>query len=313
MDQVPGSVRKRASSGVRRRRSSRPFWLPAPGYYVLSVAIAGIVFFLIWGILLEGGEEAPWVTAGIAASLLLIVAVLIREIVLRGARRRFLEAERRLDRNLKGLPRRPGSRSSRKLSIEDNRRMLAHIGMKSNAARVLQEVGEGHHEVFLLCDDYLRITYEELRRTDVNSPRYLAMRKGRSKVKRLHRYHLLAWSEVESRSLSKEARDEPSLTAKIRKATRALEIVEEAARHYPSEEKLLDSASALRDFITSVSVTTKLEEAEKLESDGERLKALEAYEEILLELRNEELEEERREILRERIEMRISGLRSSHR
>lgn len=308
---MPRSVRKRSSSDVRRRRSSRPFWLPATGYYVLSIAIAGIAFFLIWGILLEGGEEAPWVTAGIAASLVLMAAVLVREIVLRRARRRFLEAERRLDQNLKSLPRRSHAGSGRKLSIEDNRRMLSHIGMKSNAARVLQDIGEGHHEVFLLCDDYLRVTYEELRRTDFNSPRYVAMRKGRSKVKRLHKYHLLAWSEVESRTLSREARDESSLSGKIRKATKALEIVEEAVRHYPAEEKLLDSASALRDFIASVSVSTKLDEAEKLESDGERLKALEAYETLLRELQDEKLDEDKREMLRQRIESRISSLRSS--
>lgn len=309
---MPRTAKSSRSINSRsRRRQSRPFWLPAISYYVLAAAVSGVVFFLIWGILIEGGEDVPWVTAGIAASLLMIAAVIVREVVLRGARRRFLEAERRLDRNLKKIPV-SGQRSGRrKLTFEENKLMLAHISMKSEAARVLHDVGAGHHEVFQLCEDYLRLTEDELRRTDVNSPRYVAMRKGRRRVKRLHKYHLLTWSEIESRALSAEARDEILPSDGIGKAAKALQIVEEATRYYPLEEKLIDSASALREFIDWLKVSGLISEAEQFEAAGEHLKAFETYEVALEAIRKGEIEAAKRDVLEERVGRRLAALKSS--
>jgi hypothetical protein len=38
-------------------RGRRPFWLPASNYYVLAFAIAVAVFFVVWGILQDGGDD----------------------------------------------------------------------------------------------------------------------------------------------------------------------------------------------------------------------------------------------------------------
>ncbi|HMJ08909.1 MAG TPA: hypothetical protein VK468_07880, partial [Pyrinomonadaceae bacterium] len=84
-------------------RPRRPFWLPASNYYVLAVAIVCGVFFLLWGILNEDGEQTPWIAAGIAASGVLIGAVFLREVFLRSARNKFLSDQRRLDRSLQGV------------------------------------------------------------------------------------------------------------------------------------------------------------------------------------------------------------------
>jgi hypothetical protein len=60
----------------------RPFWLPASNYYILAAAVAIAFFFLVWGVLHEGEDQAPWVPAGFGASLILIGAVFLREIVI---------------------------------------------------------------------------------------------------------------------------------------------------------------------------------------------------------------------------------------
>ena len=78
-------------------RVRRPFWLPASNYYVLAVAISAAFFFLVWGILHDGGEETPWITAGIGASILLSGAVILREIVLRRAHDRFVRQQRMME------------------------------------------------------------------------------------------------------------------------------------------------------------------------------------------------------------------------
>src|SRR5580765_8162176 len=75
-------------AGMNRAR--RPFWLPASNYYVLAVAVSATFFFFVWGFLHDEGEETPWVTAGVSSSLLLCGAVVLREVILRRSRDRFL-------------------------------------------------------------------------------------------------------------------------------------------------------------------------------------------------------------------------------
>src|SRR5688572_5597680 len=70
-------------------RGRRPFWLPASNYYVLAFALSVAFFFLVWGTLHDGGDEIPWVAAGIGASVILIASVILREFVLRRASMRF--------------------------------------------------------------------------------------------------------------------------------------------------------------------------------------------------------------------------------
>src|SRR5687768_15287321 len=102
-------------------RVRRPFWLPASNYYVLAVAISAAFFFLVWGILHDGGEETPWITAGISASILLCGAVILREIVLRRARNRFIRQQKIIGNNVfAGNPTLGGSRNPHKLSLERN-------------------------------------------------------------------------------------------------------------------------------------------------------------------------------------------------
>lgn len=267
------------------------------------------MFFVIWGILFEGGEDAPWVTAGIAGSLMVVAAVFVREVVLRNARRRYLSAQKRLDRNLTRYSRNRSGSRGRKLSITENDLMLAHIGRKADAADILGGLGEGHREVFLLCDDYLELTARELGRTDVNSPRFVAMRKGRKRVKHLHRKHLLAWTEIESRLILERARRESTSEARAVSAASALEIVEEAIGHYPGEQKLLESAEVLREFISTARIAGLMDEAESSEREGDYENAMSLYENILARLPGEDLSEDEQWLLNERISEKLEEIR----
>ena len=77
----------------------RPFWLPASNYYVLTAAVSIAFFFLLWGILRDEGDETPWVTSGVGASIILGGAAVLREVILRRARNNYLRLERRVKDN----------------------------------------------------------------------------------------------------------------------------------------------------------------------------------------------------------------------
>ncbi|REJ78345.1 MAG: hypothetical protein DWQ47_02485 [Acidobacteria bacterium] len=201
------------------------------------------------------------------------------------------------------------SRSARKISIRENDLMLAHILRKSEAADTFGDYAEGHREVFAICSDYLDLTEKELRRTDVNSPRYVAMRKGRSRIKSIRKSHLLAWSEIESKALMRDARREATPIERARTAGKALSVVEEAIGHYPGEPTLRDSAEVVREFISGVQIKGLIEEAEASEEVGDKTAALEIYEQILDKLSRQHLSEENKEALAGRIGEKISSLR----
>ncbi len=60
------------------------------GYLTVAIIIAVGLFFALWWILVRGGDEAPWLPAGLAASVVLLVALSAREVVMRRAWTRYL-------------------------------------------------------------------------------------------------------------------------------------------------------------------------------------------------------------------------------
>src|SRR5213593_3827459 len=81
----------REFSAARRQSNAR---IPSTsGYMVAASATAGALFFLLWWML--QGEENPWVPAGLAASVVMLVAVAAREAVIRRAwTRHILEQDK---------------------------------------------------------------------------------------------------------------------------------------------------------------------------------------------------------------------------
>jgi hypothetical protein len=291
-------------AGMNRAR--RPFWLPASNYYVLAVAFSAAFFFLVWGILHEGEEETPWITAGISASILLCGAVLLREVVLRRSRNRYLRQQRLPKATIPaGDPRNPS-----KISIERNAAILGEIRQKSNAAKVLNNLSAGHREVFELCSGYLAINENELRTVNAGSPRLGPLLKGRSAAAEYHKYHLLRWAEIEARALTDEARSRVNTDEKIEAAQNALNVIESALESYPAETSLLGSRDLLREFVMSIRVTHWVEEAERAAFKGDYAGARGLYRDALFYLGRDNIQSKEREQAAEKINTEIARLTS---
>src|ERR1044072_3746378 len=72
------------------RASSRAPMPSSTGYLISAIVIALGLFFGLWWILVSGGDEAPWLPAGLAAGVVLLVGLSAREGVMRRAWLRYL-------------------------------------------------------------------------------------------------------------------------------------------------------------------------------------------------------------------------------
>ena len=297
-------------SGRHKFGQPRPFWLPASNYYILAAAAAIAFFFLIWGILHEGGEEKPWIPAGFVASLVLAGAVILREIILRNARRRYLLAQQKLDYNLQNISVKP-TQNSNKLTLEQNAVIVEEINRKSEAAKILGKLPDGHLEVFDLCNEYLSRNKQELQSAGVGSPRIAALRRSRERVKVLHKFHLLAWAEIESRSLTQEAKNRVTISEKVETAQRALTILESALNFYPQESRLFESADLLREYISSIKISDLIEQAERAAFKGNNKRAISIYRDALFFLERDNAQTVKTQLIAEKINKEIDKLRET--
>src|ERR1043166_4411299 len=80
----PRSPRPQSRASARARMPS------STGYLISAIVIALGLFFGLWWILVSVGDEAPWLPAGLAASVVLLVALSAREVVMRRAWTRYL-------------------------------------------------------------------------------------------------------------------------------------------------------------------------------------------------------------------------------
>ena len=295
------------NEGGYNKTYRRPFWLPAPAYYILAVAISAAIFFLVWGILHEG-EEMPWIPAGILACMTIATAVVVREFFLRRARNQFLRAQKRLDYNIKSVAQHK-SKDSNKLTLEKNAAILRNIERKSEAARVLGKLPDAHWEVFEICNEYLQITERELHTVGVGSPRLPALRLGREKVREMHKFHLLTWAAVETKALTQEARIRATIAEKLETAQKALAVLDSALGFYPNETELIESATAIEEFIASIKVSHWIEQAERSAFKGNYKRAVSHYRDALFYLARENVRSDERDMIAEKINAEIEKLR----
>ena len=165
-------------------------------------------------------------------------------------------------------------------------------------------------EVFEVCNEYLSFTANELKRININSPRFLAVKKGRKKVRSVHRKHLLTWTELESKKFMNEAVGRENPLTKIETARKAEAIVKYAKKFYPRERNLLDSASAISEFITGVKISAQIEKAEREEFNENFKGAIKEYKEALFILTREQIAKKDKDILAENINTEIKRIRS---
>src|SRR6478672_11924745 len=151
---------------------SRSYWLRASNYYVMTLALALAAFFLALGLLRDENEESL-IPAGIAASSVLVAAVIVRRAIILQHQMR-MQAARQLESNLLSL-RVANQPNEKKLTIEKNASILKELKRKSDAATVLGKYSDGHREVFQLCGQYLEVNERELRTVNPGSPRIAAL------------------------------------------------------------------------------------------------------------------------------------------
>lgn len=275
----------------------RPFWLPAANYYILAVFAAIAFFFFIWGVFHESNDESTWFGAGIAACFIFAAAVFVREVILRKARERYFQAQKILDYNFSGAPLAFNSNlpNPNKLTLEKNSAILKEIRRKSDAAKVLGRLPDGHLEVFEICDEYLSLSKNELKTVGVGSPRLAALRRGREIVKELHRFHLLEWAETSARSYTQEAQNNVIIKERLEAAQKALNVVHKAMQFYPNEAHLKNSEQALNEFYASIKVSHYVEQAERSHFKGNYSRAVSHYRDALFYLERESVRSEARD------------------
>jgi tetratricopeptide (TPR) repeat protein len=287
----------------------RPFWLPASNYYILAAAVTIASFFLIWGILHDGDDEAPWIPAGIGASLILIGAVFLREIVLRKARNRYLLVQKRLDFTLDNAQlHAKTSAPEKKLTLEKNAEIIRQIQKKSEAARVLMKLADGHQEVFKLCSEYLEINRKELETVGAGSPRLAGLLRGREIVREIHKFHLMNWAEIETRQLTQDAKNRGTIAEKTETAQKALGVIETALQYYPDERRLIESEEAVREFVTSIRVSHFIEQAERSAFKGNYKRAVSHYKDALFFLARENKTSSETDLLAEQINIEMQKI-----
>lgn len=292
-----------------RTRQRQPFWIPAVQFYFLAALLAAAVFFVVWGIFPEGKEDMSLLPAGIAASLILAAAVVLREMVLPKKRNRLFLAQGQLDYNLKSIqPQKQNLRNENKLTLEKNAAILREITQKSEAASVLGRFSEVHLEVFEFCDEYLQRIAKELETVGIGSPRTVAFRQGRDKVRKLHKIHLLAWSSASSRSIMQEAKASVTISKKLELAAKAVNILDSAIRFYPNEKQLVDSADVVREFIAIVKVSRLIEQAERCVFKENYKRAIKHYRDALFYLERENERSDERDSIAEKIKCEIENL-----
>jgi tetratricopeptide (TPR) repeat protein len=267
------------------------------------------LFFGLWWILVSGGDEAPWLPAGLAASVVLLVALSAREVVMRRAWTRYL-LENGIRENAPSRSR-PSSRSQKKgFSASLHSAAVREIQKQSSAAERPGSTPEMHLDVAHLCQDYLSSTDEAIRSGSHGSEKGIALRAGQERVRALHRHHLLTWARGQSQLLTHEAQQRARTFDKIETATRAIDCLDSALRIYPDETDLSSSRVAIEEFIASVKVAHWVELAERSAFKGHYRRAIDRYRDALFYLNQDMVKEDVRIAGTDKIEREIDKLRA---
>ena len=162
------------------KRNARSTRLPSTSGYMLAAGItAASLFFVLWWMLHSSGDEAPWFPAGLAASVVMLVAAAARQVVMRRAWTRYILEQDRHDPNAKSSTKHQNTTSSnpgRKGDAYYN--ALRAVQKKSAEADALGELPEAHLEAYHLCHDYLASTEEALRNGGIGGEARAGMRAG---------------------------------------------------------------------------------------------------------------------------------------
>ena len=299
----------RASDGLHGR-PSRGRMPSSTGYLMVAIIIAAGLFFGLWWILVRGGDEAPWLPAGLAASVVLLVALSAREVVMRRAWTRYLLENGINHKRSASRPRESSRSQKRGFSSSVHSAALRSIQKYSTAADSPGSTPDAHLDVAQMCHDYLSRTDEAIRSGSFGSEKGIAIRAGQERVRALHRHHLMTWARGQSRVLLHEAQQRARTFDKIETATRAMDCIDSAWRVYADEPELRESKAAITEFISSVKVAHWVELAERSAFKGHYRRAIDRYRDALFYLTTGTVKEEVRLAGTEKIEREIEKLKA---
>jgi tetratricopeptide (TPR) repeat protein len=263
-----------------------------------AAAASAVLFFVLWWLL--QGEETPWVPAGLAASIVMLVAVLARLVTARRSRPRRQSTHHERHSS--------GSSGNVMQSTSLHTAGLRALQKQSADADARDSPPQAHRDLYELCTDYLRGAEQALLSPSLSPKARLALRAGKERVRALQRHHLLTWARGSARAHTHEAQQRVRLYEKVETANRALECIDAALKIYPEEEELKVSARAVQDFITSSRVAHWVELAERAAFKGQYRRAIDRYRDALFFLTRDGGDQ--REAGAERINREIELLRA---
>jgi hypothetical protein len=278
------------------------------GYMIAAITAALALFFALWWMLVTGGDEAPWVPAGLAASVVLLVALSAREVVMRRAWTRYL-LEQGIQPHSTGTSTNKNSGQRKSYLSAVNSTALRAIQKHSTEADAAASP-DFHLEVFQLCQGYLASAGEALRTNSLPREKRIAIRSGQQRVRALEKHHLLTWARDTSRSFTHEAQQRARTSDKIETANRALDCLDSALRFFPDEPELRASKQVISEFIGSIKVAHWVELAERSAFKGHLRRAIERYKDALFYLEREMVKEETRVASADRIRREIESLQA---
>lgn len=279
--------------------------MPSSAGYLLAAFVAAVaLFFGLWLTLVGGGEEAPWIPAGLAASVVLLVALSAREVVMRRAWTRYL-----LDQGNEPATRtNDGKRTAAKTYSSSLIAAAWRNIQKQSGETEVANNPEAHFEVFHLCQDYLATTEQALKSNSLSAEKRNSIRAREDNVVRLQKHHLLTWARDTSRALTHEAQQRARLSERVEAGNRALHCLETALQFYPNETELQESSVAIHEFISSVKVAHWVELAERAAFKGHYRRAIDRYKDALFYLDRGAMKEELKAASAGRIEREIELL-----
>jgi hypothetical protein len=229
----------------------RPFWYYASTYYILLFAFSCLISIIISVAFMESEEEFP-----VFGAFFVFLALFCLGIFVRGRIKKRISTQILLENNKRGerFLVRQKNFYDKKLTSAESERLVAKIEKKSEAAKLLGNLSEVHKEVFEQCNGYLKLIDDELKSAGIGSPRIAGLRKGRDKVRKIHKEHLLKWVANESEELTKASNALMTSTEKIASGKRVLLVLKTASDFYPSEKRLIESIFAVNEFINATKI-----------------------------------------------------------
>lgn len=303
---LPPNKDLRPTLDVLSKPPRPPLWLSTTSYFLIAAGITLSLFFIISGLLHDENDGGtPWVFAGIAASLMMSLAVAAREVVLRRAQTRYLLLH---DKSISSIAPQTKVKIKNKFTLEKNAFALRSIQIKADEANSVLATTENHLEVFKAAQEYLELIESELQKVQPGSPRLPAFRAGQEAVKALHKYHLLRWVSEKTHRLMREVADLVLVDEKIEAAHCAIEKLEFALKFYPDEPQLIESSVAISEFTTLIRVTHWVELAERAAFKKQYRRAINYYQDALFYLSRKSINKEEYNLMTTNIEREIERL-----